>query len=304
MNDCDRLTVGNFYFLSVNAWPSWIGADGNYLKPTGRHGEVTLFGFEDIPGGMDLYLTDRAWSDHTQSFVTNSVEGDGIVTIRSPSDRGFPAGLAFGMRNLNSNAVDGEAFDYDWKDVGVTDDSSISSNSSINSNNNNTYFQLGEDGDQIFFYCLGGDGRDRPLAAFSYNGPFLNNPGPEFDYGTNTSSAPDYFFRKPPVEVLNTTALTPGLLVMRTPQEDTTHGKIFSNWEFLVPSAATGGNTMDLYDLRNDLSDAIHHWIGKNPDGTTSYPPGQSASASACLVCALWRSPVWWPVWLLVVMMV
>lgn len=281
--DCDRLRVGSFYFQYVNAWPDTVSAEGKfYHRKQGRRGEVSLFGFQDIPGGLDLYLTDRAWSERTQSFVANTVVGDGIVTTRSPAGRGFPAGVPFGMGNNTSVGESNGGFD--WTDVDVvttTPDGAVTTSQ---------YFQLGDDGDQIFFYCVGSDGRDRPLAGFSYNGPFLRTSTTtttnseingdidgesDYDYGTTTSSAPAYFFDKPPMEVLNTTSPTPGLLVMR----EQPGGTLFWNWEFLCPVAANAGCVMDFYDLRNAMSDAENHWLGRNPDGSFSYPPGHTSMA-------------------------
>mmetsp|Transcript_26344 Transcript_26344/g.61901 ORF Transcript_26344/g.61901 Transcript_26344/m.61901 type:complete len:294 (-) Transcript_26344:491-1372(-) len=259
-NDCDELEIGNFYFLNVNAWPTRIDAEGNYLAPgTKRHGEVAFFGWQDIPPGLDLYLTDRAWSEHDESFVPNTVYGDGIVGVTSPADRGFPAGLAFGMGN---NTLLRDNHGMNWTDVDV------------NSTDVNTsqYFQLGSDGDQIFFYCKSGDGRDRPLAAFSYNGPFLANltDGADHDYGTNTSAAPLDFYRNAWV---NSTIPTPGMLVMSAPSGRRGGGEtVCRNWEFVCPGGVDARCKMGYHDLRIAMQDAGSNWYGKNPDGTVCLP--------------------------------
>ena len=46
-NDCDNINIGSIYFFFLNS-----------VDPD----EVGLFPFEDIPGGLDLYLTDNAWT--------------------------------------------------------------------------------------------------------------------------------------------------------------------------------------------------------------------------------------------------
>jgi len=273
MSDCDSLEIGSFYFLTVNAWPTGTSSEGLYQKAEGRHGQVSLFGFQDIPGNLDLYMTDRAWNETSGSFVPNTIEEEGIVTYRTPP-RGLPAGIPFGMGNNTMLGDSGFVWtDFDVKGTG-TDTSQ--------------YFDLGEDGDQIFFYCVGSDGTDRPIAAFSYGGPFLRSTdGSVTEYGTSTSSAPSYFYEGAAVEApsdsttTTTTTIpppkTPGLLVMRTPGQD--NRRIFWNWEFQSPC---GDNcVMDFYELRNAMSNADQHWIGSNPDGSFSYPSAASALLSA-----------------------
>ena len=274
-NDCDGLEVGAFYFLSVNAWPTLMDADGNYLRPTERQGEVVLFGWQDIPPGVDLYLTDRAWSEFRRSFVDNTVHGDGIVGITSPSDRGFPAGLAFGMGN---NTLLRDNHGLDWTDIDVE-------STSVNTRQ---YFQLDTDGDQVFFYCRGSDGRDRPLAGLSYNGPFLRylDDDGTHDYGTNTSAAPEAFYRNAPEE-LNSTDPTPGMLVMNTPGTDGT-GRRCSYWEFRCPGGGDASCKMDFYSLRNAVQDAESNWYGSNPDGSVCLP---SAAAPPMSPHRHWTSP-------------
>ncbi len=46
-NDCDGFLPGDIYFTYVKS-----------LEPD----EVVLFPYEDIPGGLKLYLTDNAWT--------------------------------------------------------------------------------------------------------------------------------------------------------------------------------------------------------------------------------------------------
>jgi hypothetical protein len=269
MSDCDSLEIGSFYFLTVNAWPTGMSSGGLYQKAEGRHGQVSLFGFQDIPGNLDLYMTDRAWDETSGSFVPNTIEEEGIVTYRTPP-RGLPAGIPFGMGN---NTVLGDS-GFGWTDVDVNRTGTDTSQ----------YFVLGEDGDQIFFYCVGSDGTDRPIAAFSYGGPFLRSTEsaePITEYGTSTSSAPSYFFEGAAGDSAAVANIpppkTPGLLVMRTPGRD--NRRIFWNWEFQSPC---GDNcVMDFFVLRSAIANADQHWIGSNPDGSFSYPSAASALLSA-----------------------
>jgi len=272
-NDCDSLEVGSFYFFYVDAWPVSITAAGEYVKNPERHGEVAIFPFQDIPGNLDLYLTDRAWNGWTNSFESNTVEGEGIVMFKTPA-KGIGTGLVFGMGN--NTLV--EEYASSWIDVDVN----------LPGTNSSQYFELGEDGDQAFLYCVGSDGNDRPIAAFSNNGPFLqtinNNPGISAPYGTSRSSAPDYFFEDPTVVSNSTTTSTPGLLVMRTPG--------FLNWEYQSPCGLDC--IINLNELQNAMSDADANWIGKNVDGTFSLsssptltPPWMLTNAVGVLLMVL-----------------
>ena len=45
-NDCDKMEIGSIYFFFLNS-----------VDPD----EVGLFPFEDIPGNLELFLTDNAW---------------------------------------------------------------------------------------------------------------------------------------------------------------------------------------------------------------------------------------------------
>lgn len=238
MTDCDEIEIGSVYFLNVNLYPEIISGEGFYQTGEGRHGEVTLFAFEDLPGNLDLYLTDRAWDSAANAFVNNDVEQEGTVVYTTPSS-GVPSGLAFGMGN---NTLVEDTGGLDWMDVGT---------------NSSFWFHLGLDGDQVFLYCLGADGSQRPLAGFSYGGPFLPEAPADTDYGTATSGAPGYFYEPTP----NTSefrAQTPGLLVMRPKEE--CFNRIFWHWQFESPSSGV----MQFNDLQNALSDDTH-WVGTSP---------------------------------------
>ena len=285
-NDCDSIEIGSFYFLSVNAWPIGNSAFGLYVKNEDRHGDVSIFGFDDLPGNLDLYLTDRAWSQSTNSFVPNIVEFEGIVTYRTP-DEGITAGVTFGMGN---NTLVGDTLG-DWIDVDVNTTGVDTSQ----------YFSLGEDGDQIFLYCVGSDGRDRPISAFAYGEDFLrpntettNNANSKpivYSYGTQNSSAPDYFF-EPSLPNSTMTSFTPGMLEMRPPSE--CYSQVYWYWEFQVP--VCDSCVVNYYHLRNMMGNDAN-WIGKNPDGTycrSASPTLVSVSNSGGLVGGLALMLVSW----------
>eukprot|EP00537_Pseudo-nitzschia_pungens_P001633 CAMPEP_0172365080 /NCGR_PEP_ID=MMETSP1060-20121228/8066_1 /TAXON_ID=37318 /ORGANISM="Pseudo-nitzschia pungens, Strain cf. cingulata" /LENGTH=221 /DNA_ID=CAMNT_0013088251 /DNA_START=142 /DNA_END=804 /DNA_ORIENTATION=+ len=209
---CDSLLIGSFYFISINAWPIIINPL-SVVEIDRRYGEVIIFGFQDIPGNLDLYLTDRAWGDDGnggEGFAPNILQGEGVVKFTTPSE-GVPAGVAFGMGD------DFEVYKYceEWIDVDVN-------GTDPEGGNGTHYFDLGSDGDQIFLYCVGSDGNDRPIAGISYNGPFEKS---EF-YGTNRSSAPGTFEEYDTGSRANKTTL----LVMPTATRDDGTNKIFWYW--------------------------------------------------------------------------
>ena len=284
MSDCDSLEVGNFYFNSLNAWPTLTTAEGRYTKREGeRHGVVSFFGFQDIPGNLDLFLTDRAWSDYYDAFVENNVTGEGIVTMQTP-DEGIPAGVLFGMGNFTILEPYGNA----WTDVDVNRTTVDGNGTATNTSH---FFDLGTDGDQVFLYCVGSDGKDRPISAFSYGGDFLRNTTADTDFGTAQSSAPSYMF-EPFDENSTMTTSTPGLLVMRTPGNGK---KIFWAWDWLSP--CVDECVLDFYMLRNLYSDA-YNWVGSHPDGSYSLP-GSSASKVSPAIHALGMTVML--LWMLVV---
>ena len=247
-SDCDSLEIGSFYFLSVNLWPIGSTEEGLFVKNPDRHGEVAIFPFQDIPGDLDLFLTDRAWSQAENSFVPNVIEDEGIVAYRTPPD-GIAAGIIFGMGN---NTLTGDT-GAEWIDINVETPGVETKQ----------YFSLGEDGDQIFLYCIGSNGKDRPIAAFAYGQDFLRPSDVIGDYGTNNSSAPGYFFDLPDVDS-DMTSSTPGMLEMRPPSD--CNNQIYWFWEY-DDRCSDGGNSciLELNELRNAMSNS-EYWIGKNPD--------------------------------------
>ena len=262
---CDTLTIGAYYFLHVNAWNKHVSGRAR----NARHGDVLLVGFEDLPGGIDLFLTDKAWSATTQAFVTNDLVGEGTLKLRLHPDGGIPAGIAFGVgANLG-------VYNYgdEWRDYHVEGTRS-STTETIDNNNSNTnetyYFSLGEDGDQVFLYCLDSNRNARPLTGLSYNGPFWTaTKSPTKTavyqqqqlpyYGTNHSSAPAYLVDDN----------TNGTLVMPS---TSTSAAVFLNWQYTGPM-----DGLDFYQLQTEIQNTEVNWSGSNPDGT------HSSSATAVL---------------------
>jgi hypothetical protein len=65
-NDCDRMNSGDIYFTYVQS-----------LQPD----ELVLFPFEDIPGDMQLYLTDNAWTGTGFQSDEGTLEVSPIIII-------------------------------------------------------------------------------------------------------------------------------------------------------------------------------------------------------------------------------
>eukprot|EP00934_Nitzschia_sp_Nitz4_P007559 Nitzschia sp. Nitz4//scaffold257_size48314//38237//39084//NITZ4_007095-RA/size48314-snap-gene-0.27-mRNA-1//-1//CDS//3329544466//7549//frame0 len=140
-NACDELAIGDLYFVSISS------LNPNY---------VSIFNFEDIPGGLDLYLTDNAWTG--TYFQTN----EGTLQFTTPSE-GIPQFTTFGYG--------GDKYLTElWEPIEGA-------------------FALEEDGDQVFLYCFGSMGDVVPLAAISYAGPFADAGLSSYD--TNESALPD-----------------------------------------------------------------------------------------------------------------
>jgi hypothetical protein len=127
LNECDNITLGEFTFLLVSA--------------SDPFDEVSFFGFEDLPGNMNLYLTDDAWNG--DSFET----AEGVMQLTTPPG-GIPAGTPVGLGPADATYYYGK----NWTSArGV--------------------FALSTEGEQVFLYCLNGQQQPRPIAAISYNGP-------------------------------------------------------------------------------------------------------------------------------------
>lgn len=125
-NDCDNLNLGDFTFLLVSA--------------SDPFDEISFFGFDSLPGNLDLYLTDNAWNG--ESFETT----EGILQLTTPPE-GIPAGSTVGV----GPAADVYQFGHQWTTVQGA-------------------FALSTHGDQVFLYCMASNNQPRPIAAISYNG--------------------------------------------------------------------------------------------------------------------------------------
>jgi hypothetical protein len=286
-NECDNLSIGSYYFLNINAWPTTpqtttlvddnVGYDGtkppNDTSHRQRHGEIILFSFEDIPGGIDLFLTDKPWSSLINKFIEEDVVGEGILKLTTPVPNGIPSGVPFG---LGFNDLLGN-YNYDWIDYKVNGTNpNTNKNANTNDDTNYYYFDLGDDGDQIFLYCIDSNGNDRPITGISYNGPFITTTPTAtastnfLYYGTNTSSAPDY--------LLNST--NNGTLVM--PSSDNNNDNvndIYLNWQYIVQKT-----DLDFLELQESIQDINNNWIGMNTDGTSSAAAASSSSLSSMSV--------------------
>jgi len=149
-NDCDNLTLGNFLFILVSA--------------SDPFDELSIFAFENLPPGLELYLTDNAWNG--QRFLTN----EGVLKLTTPADGGIPAGTTFGY---GPNAPTGAyLYGTDW---------------TIDQGN----FALSNtEGEQVFLFCFSSTNQPRPLAAISYNGNFSSPGRADSYYGFNRSAVP------------------------------------------------------------------------------------------------------------------
>ena len=235
---CDDLSIGSYFFININAWPTVIDVGYGTKANNSHHGEIILFGFEDIPGGIDLFLTDKPWSTLTDKFINEDVVGEGILKLTTPLPVGIPAGIPFGIGNGLDN-------DWNWIDYKVNGMNNMNTTNTTNTTSTNTndsyYFDLGYDGDQIFLYCIDSNGNDRPLTGISYNGPFMNTTTTSnfFEFGTNTSSAPDYLLN-------NTMNNNTGTLVMPSSSSSAT----YLNWQYIGPM--TG---LNFHELREAIQD-------------------------------------------------
>lgn len=134
-NECNDFEAGDFAFIYVNS-----------VDPGD---EVSIFLFNDVPGGMKLYLTDNAWTGST--FLSN----EGTLEYTVPS-AGLSQGETFGS---------GPNFpDFTWTSVQGT-------------------FSLDTEGEQVFLYCFGGNGNPVPLAGISYNGDFKDAGLASYGFG-------------------------------------------------------------------------------------------------------------------------
>ncbi|KAG7369396.1 hypothetical protein IV203_032139 [Nitzschia inconspicua] len=199
LNDCDNLTIGEFTFLLVSS--------------SDPFDEISFFGFQDLPGNLNLYLTDNAWTG--DSFAT----AEGVMMLTTPPE-GIPAGITVGLGPAETVYQYGRS----WQSVqGV--------------------FALSTEGEQVFLYCLDGSNQPRPIAAISYNGPFLPPNLP--DYGFNTSAVPQ--------ELVDANA------TIVLPHEH--------RWQYIGPKL------LEINELKAAIQDTETNWEGtsvRNNSGSTT----------------------------------
>lgn len=146
-NSCDMVNPGDvvFYVIEMD-------------DPDG----VGFLVLKDIVGGVDLYITDNAWTG------TNFLANEGVLRLRVP-EQGYKAGERFGF---------GPKYGYNqtWQPY-------------------EGLFSLGIGGDTLILYCLLSDETPKPILAFSNNGLASEGgwmaPGLEPDaYGMEHSALP------------------------------------------------------------------------------------------------------------------
>ena len=123
---------------------------------------IALIALEDIPGNMELYLTDNAWTG--LSFRSN----EGTIKLVTP-DSGISAGTVFGYG-------EGLVYGDDWESVGGR-------------------FAMSESGDTVLVYTTASANDVSSitfLAAFSYAGmdSWRDANLSEDEYGTDSSALP------------------------------------------------------------------------------------------------------------------
>ena len=261
---CNNLSPGSFLFVSINAWPETTTDNVAVAEETSRrrHGEVAIVGFQDIPGNLDLYLTDRAWNGTDDGFVRDkwpyTLQNEGTVQFTTPPE-GIPAGVTFGM----GDDLDSYKYGNDWVDID-TDNTNYTSSWE----NTTYYFHLGIDGDQVFLYCINNDGKDRPIAGISYRNLFLNYA----HYGTTKSSAPSYFpgYNAVMGDINSTLLVLPESTMIKQKCEGIFAtcwaSYSFLKWKYSAPM----DDFIDRPQLKASIMDTQHNWIGSNPDGTMS----------------------------------
>ncbi|CAB9498812.1 Endonuclease I [Seminavis robusta] len=146
-NDCGSIQVGDVPVFLVN---------------TKDPDEVVFLPMFDIPGGMELFVTDQAWNG---TGLVTGVPNEGTMVMTTPED-GIEQGDLFGM---------GPGVDYGdtWSDV----EGAFSLSTTF--------------GDNVFLYCIDADGKMRFLAGFSNSG-IWSSPGLSAEeYGEALTALPE-----------------------------------------------------------------------------------------------------------------
>jgi len=131
-NECDMIGPGDVVFFMVNS--------------DGGPDEVAFWNYVEIPGSLQLYLTDRPWDGN--NFVGGADTQDGTIKLVVPTEgieaekiSGFGGSIPLGT---------------DWvPEEGV--------------------FDLAPSGEQIFLYCIGALGGPVPITSISYGSTAKQN---------------------------------------------------------------------------------------------------------------------------------
>ena len=139
---CASVSPGDIQFVTVN---------------TDNPDLVALVSLTDLPGGLELRLTDNAWTS-SGAFLAN----EGVLALTLPN--AMPAGTIFGY---SSEAASGDL-------LHATDWVAVSGN-----------FALSASGDNIFVYCETDDGVVRPVGGISTKGDWVVDAGTTLNTGSS-----------------------------------------------------------------------------------------------------------------------
>mmetsp|Transcript_20391 Transcript_20391/g.49993 ORF Transcript_20391/g.49993 Transcript_20391/m.49993 type:complete len:521 (+) Transcript_20391:29-1591(+) len=123
-NECDLIAPGDIVFFLVNS--------------DGGPDSVAFWNYEETPGELELFLTDRPWDG--SGFIGGSNNEEGTVKLIVPKE-GIEAEtiIGFGAGKLGGSWLPEEGI-----------------------------FSLAPNGEQIFLYCIGARNNPVPLASIAY----------------------------------------------------------------------------------------------------------------------------------------
>lgn len=142
-NGCNELYLGDIFIFVFDSHDT-VG--------------VGFLALEDIPGGLELMMTDNPWTG------TDFNGTEGTLKFIVPS-AGIKAGEQFGY-----------GLEYDRHESWIREEGD---------------FILDSDGDSVFLYCLLGDNSIRPLLGFSNAGAWAEAGLDPSEYGSTESALPD-----------------------------------------------------------------------------------------------------------------
>lgn len=143
LNACAELQAGDIFIYVVEA-----------DDPDG----VGFMALEDLPAGLELYMTDNPWTG------TGFAAVEGTVKLTIPS-AGIKSGERFGF-----------GFDFGAEQKWLRESGT---------------FNIGIMGDSVFLYCYLGDSTVNHLVAYSNNNAWAPAGLPVGDYGSEKSALPD-----------------------------------------------------------------------------------------------------------------